>query len=129
MKALKKTLPFIVLLAILLCLSWQSESTLTSKNTIVLVKYKTQPDKSVEAINNLTILIEEVKKEPHFVSIKLHVDPKDPTNILLYEEWLDASYYEYAHMKTPHIQQFIANAKNFLAGPPEISLWQLEKEF
>lgn len=32
-------------------------------------------------------------------------------------------------MKTPHLQQFITNARNFLAGPPEISLWQIEKEF
>lgn len=92
MKTIKKTLPFLVLFAAFLCLSWNTEAPLTSKNTIVLVKYKTQPDKSKEAINNLTTLIEQVKKEPHFVGIKLHVDPKDPTNILLYEEWQDASY-------------------------------------
>lgn len=129
MKTIKKALPVLILFIAFLCLSWNSESTFTLKNTIVLVKYKTQPNKSEEAINNLTMLIEQVKKEPHFVSIKLHVDPKDPTNILLYEEWSDAAYYENEHMKTAHLQQFIANARNFLAGPPEISLWQMEKVF
>ena len=129
MKTLKIALPIFILLMAFLCLSWNNQSTLASKNTIVLVKYKTQPNKSEETINNLTTLIEEVKKEPHFVSIKLHVDPKDPTNILLYEEWRDAAYYGNEHMKTPHLQQFITNARNFLAGPPEISLWQVEKVF
>lgn len=129
MKTIKKTLPFLVLFTAFLCLSWKTESTIASKSTIVLVKYKTQPNKSEEAINHLTTLIEQVKKEPHFVSIKLHIDPKDSTNILLYEEWRDASYYGNEHMKTPHLQQFIANARNFLAGPPEISIWQIEKEF
>lgn len=129
MKTIKKALPFFVLFTAFLCLSWNTEVTLTSKNTIVLVKYKTQPNKSQETVTNLTSLIEQVKKEPHFVSIKLHIDPKDPTNILLYEEWLDATYYGNEHMKTPHLQEFIANARNFLAGPPEISIWQIEREF
>jgi quinol monooxygenase YgiN len=129
MKTIKKALPVLILFTAFLCLSWNNKSTLNSKNTIVLVKYKTQPDKIKEAIYNLTQLIEQVKKEPHFVSIKLHVDPKDPTNILLYEEWSNAAYYNNEHMKTGHLQQFIANARNFLAGPPEISLWQMEKEF
>ena len=100
-----------------------------SQNLFVLVKYKTQPLKSEEAIAGLTKLIEEVKKEPNFVNITLHVDPKDDSNILLYEEWSDETYYNGDHMKTLHLQSFMEDSRAFLAGPPEISQWRIEKEF
>ncbi|MBF6640110.1 antibiotic biosynthesis monooxygenase [Flavobacterium sp. J49] len=100
-----------------------------SKNIVVLVKYKTQPSKADETVLALTNLIENVKKEPHFVNIKLHVDPKDSTNILLYEEWDDELYYNSKHMQTSHLQKFIGDSRNFLTGPPEISFWKVEKEF
>ncbi|MGI9547361.1 MAG: putative quinol monooxygenase [Flavobacteriaceae bacterium] len=100
-----------------------------TNNTIVLVKYKVQPDKGGEAVSELTKLIEKVKQEPHFVNIKLHIDLKDNTNILLYEEWEDLVYYNTEHMNTAHLQEFIANSRNFLAGPPEISLWNVERIF
>ena len=100
-----------------------------SKNTIVLVKYKAQPDKGIDAVSEITKLIEKVKQEPHFKKITLHVDPKDNTNILLYEEWSDESYYNSEHMNTVHLKEFIANSRNFLAGPPEISLWNVESNF
>ncbi|MFA5012393.1 MAG: putative quinol monooxygenase [Ignavibacteria bacterium] len=100
-----------------------------SKNLIVLVKYKSQLSKSKEAVEGLTKLIEAVKTEPDFVNITLHVDPKDDSNILLYEEWSNESYYNGAHMKTEHLQKFMEDSRAFLAGPPEISQWKIEKVF
>jgi len=100
-----------------------------SKNTIVLVKYKAQPNKGIEAVSELAKLIEKVKQEPHFVTIKLHVDPKDETNIFLYEEWNDEAYYNTDHMNTAHLKEFIVNSRNFLAGSPEISLWNVDSIF
>lgn len=98
-------------------------------NIIVTVKYKAQPNKGNYSIEELTKLIEKVKQEPHFINIKLHVDPKDNTNILLYEEWNNESYYNSEHMKTNHLQEFIANSRNFLSGPPEINVWKVKSEF
>ncbi len=100
-----------------------------SKKLIVLVKYKTQPEKSNDAIAALDNLIKQVKKEPNFLIIKFHVDPKESTNILLYEEWASETYYTGDHMKTPHLQNFIVSSRNFLAGPPEISQWSLLREY
>ena len=99
------------------------------ENAIVVLKFKTQPDKGAAAVAELKKLIEKVKHEPHFVSIKIHVDPEDKTNIMLYEEWEDLSYYRTSHMTTEHLEKFKANSVNFLAGPPEISFWTVEKEF
>ena len=100
-----------------------------NKNLIVLVKYKSQPSKSKEAVAGLTKLIEAVKNEPNFVNITLHVDPKDETNILLYEEWSNEAYYNGDHMKTAHLQKFMEDSRAYLVGPPEISQWKVEKEF
>lgn len=99
------------------------------KNIVVLVEYKSQPTKEAETLSELFKLIEEVKKEPHFVNIKIHVDPKDKSNILLYEEWDNESYFTTDHMKTPHLKKFVADSKYFLNGPPKISFWKIEKEF
>lgn len=97
--------------------------------SIVVLKFKTQPDKGAETVSELINLIENVKKEPHFVSIKLHVDPNDETNIMMYEEWDDISYYKTEHMNTDHLKEFQSNSVNFLAGPPEISFWNVKRVF
>lgn len=97
----------------------------SSENVIVLVKYKTQPNKSIDAITALKELIEEFKKEDHFVSIKLHVDQNDNSNIMLYEEWEDELYYKNEHMETEHLQDFMTESREFLTGQPEISYWKL----
>ncbi|CAM3539739.1 hypothetical protein FSS13T_04810 [Flavobacterium saliperosum S13] len=122
----------ILILTTLLFVGWGLKNKTEIDNTksiVVLVKYKTQPSKENETILALISLIENVKKEPHFVNIKLHIDPKDRTNILLYEQWNDELYYNSKHMQTNHLQKFIGDSKNFLAGPPEISFWKVEKEF
>jgi quinol monooxygenase YgiN len=106
----------------------RTESSETT-NTIVVLKFKTQADKGPETVSELTNLIEKVKQEPYFVNIKLHIDPNDNTNILLYEEWEDISYYNSEHMNTDHLKEFQANSTNFLTGPPEISIWKVERVF
>lgn len=98
-----------------------------SKDAVmVLVKYKTQANKNVEAVVALEALIDKVKKEEHFLQIKMYVDPNDNSNILLHEEWGDLNYYQNAHMQTEHIQGFIQTSAAFLEGPPEISFWKLK---
>jgi len=123
MKTLKVSLFLLLLMGI-------SSFTVTAQNNskgggmTVLVKYKTQPTKEDMALKALQELIAKVKKEPHYLSIVLHVDPNDKSNILLYEQWADEDYYKGAHMKTAHLLQFINASRQFLAGPPDISFWK-----
>ncbi|WP_349352822.1 MULTISPECIES: putative quinol monooxygenase [unclassified Flagellimonas] len=104
----------------------EQDTVTTEPTTIVVLKFKAQPNKSDQAISALNKLFEKVKEEPNFVSIKLHIDPVDHTNIMLYEEWEDQSYYNNEHMNTAHLQSFMANSVNFLTGPPEISFWEVK---
>ncbi len=96
-------------------------------NIIVVVKYKAQSNKSVDAVTGLKRLIEEVKEEDHFVSIRLHVDQEDNSNIMLYEEWEDELYYKNQHMATDHFQEFIVESQEFLATQPEITYWKVNE--
>ena len=63
----------------------------SNENTIVMLKFKAQPEKGAQTVTELNSLIENVQKEPNFVSIKMHIDPNDNTNIMLYEEWEDVN--------------------------------------
>jgi quinol monooxygenase YgiN len=98
-------------------------------NIFVLVNYKSQPGKHNEALAALNSLILDVKNEPNFVNIKLFADPSDETNILLYEQWSDEEYYKGEHMNTPHLQKFMGDSREFLAGPPDISFWKLNNDY
>jgi len=124
---LKTILSFLVFTVLISSYAQQKSETVNKENTnlTVLVKYNSLPDKQDDALSALNTLIQEVKKEPHFVNIKMLVDPADKTNILLYEEWSDEAYYKGDHMNTPHLQKFINDSRSFLAGPPDISFWEL----
>mgnify|MGYP001231048594 CR=1 FL=1 len=127
-----KTLLCFLMLTLLTSAYAQQKSESVKKennNLTVLVKYKSQPEKEGEVLAALNALILEVKKEPYFVNIKMLVDPADKTNILLYEEWSDETYYKGDHMNTKHLQKFIGDSRNFLAGPPEISFWELNSNY
>ncbi|MGY5849845.1 putative quinol monooxygenase [Salegentibacter sp. F14] len=114
----------LLLLVGLMALNFTSCNREKGEEIIVLVKYKTLPNKNIDALASMERLIEKVKKEDHFVQIKLHVDQEDNSNIMLYEVWNDQNYYENQHMETAHLKQFKAESQEFLAGPPEISYWK-----
>src|SRR5688572_20974150 len=117
---MKKLIVRFLFLAILLPALTYSQETRNNNNVVVLVKYKTQPGKGDAATQALLKLLDKVRNEPNYVSIILHIDPADSSNILLYEEWAKEEYYRTEHMRTPHLVQFMNDAKTFLAGPPEI---------
>jgi len=122
-----KKIGLIMSLIIALQISGNSLSAQDEKNLIVLVKYKAQPMKETQMLTALNELIDQVKKEPNYVKIVIHVDPSDKSNVLLYEEWSNEEYYKGGHMQTPHIEKFISNSRDFLTGPPDISFWRILK--
>jgi len=128
MKTFHPLLLILVTLLIMGCATVTAQ-TVSSENAIITVRFTALPDKGAEAVSGITKLLEQVKKEPNFVSISMHVDVNDDTNILLYEVWSDGAYYYGAHMETAHLQQFMTDSRSFLAGPPEIVSWKLESEF
>ncbi|MBK7233679.1 MAG: antibiotic biosynthesis monooxygenase [Saprospiraceae bacterium] len=92
-----------------------SKTSNVNMNIVVLVKYKALENKANTAIIEMTKLINSVKKEPHFIKIKILLDPKDSTNIMLFEEWDNAEYYTGAHMQTEHLQKYILDSRSFFS--------------
>lgn len=115
----------VILILILIFSGLTSVYSQTKENLIVLVKYKVLPGKESNAVIELKKLIGHVKEEPHYVSVILHVDPLNTSNILLYEKWSDETYYKGDHLKTKHLQQFMVDSRAFLSGPPEITFWNI----
>lgn len=101
----------------------------SKENLVVYAKYKTIANKNIDAVVALKTFIEKVKKEDHFKQIKMYIDPNDNSNILLYEEWDNETYYKNEHMKTEHFQKFKNESSAFLTGPPEISFWRLSETY
>ncbi len=124
MKNLKLILGLVIALT---TLNINAVSAQSKKNLIVVVKYKTQPNKDSLALFSLMQLIAKVKKEPNYKNIIVHTNPLDKTDIMLYEEWSDEAYYKGAHMATIHLRKFMGDSRAFLAGPPEITFWNYYK--
>ncbi len=99
------------------------------ENFIVYTKYKTMPNKNIDAVVAIKELIEGAKKEDNFKQIRMYIDPNDNSNILIYEEWGNEVYYRNEHMKTEHLQKFENESAAFLVGPPEVSYWRLSETF
>jgi quinol monooxygenase YgiN len=54
----------------------------------------------------------------------LHQSQTDPALFVFYENWTSEAHLD-AHSKSPHIQSFRKVAGEILAGPVEITKWQV----
>lgn len=92
--------------------------------TVVIIRYRSQPERSDTARREISALIATVlANEPECGGITLLQDADDPTRFTLIEQWPSREAYLGPHMQQPHLQSFIQSAAVFLAGPPEISFW------
>lgn len=89
---------------------------------IVLIEYRALPGRETEAERELARLVAiVVENEPDCSGIEILRDIDDGTRIVLYERWSSREAYTGPHMRTPHILEFIANAQDFMGGPPTIT--------
>lgn len=90
----------------------------------VLIHYRARPGSEDAAGSALAGLIEKVVRlESACISIDLCRDAENPGSFMLYEIWTDKAAYTGEHMRTPHIQAFIARAGTMFVGPPDITFW------
>lgn len=92
---------------------------------VVLVRYEAQPGKRELAAREIASLVDTVTTtEAGCLGISLLKSDGDDHQFLLHERWTDKDTYFGPHMQTKHIQAFIQRAGEFLAGPPDISVWR-----
>ena len=91
----------------------------------VMIRYLAQAGKATVARRELDALVQVVvAEEPACKGIWIHENTSAPEQLLLIERWTDEASYTGPHMQTPHIQTFMARAREFIAGPPEITFWR-----
>ncbi len=89
---------------------------------IVLIEYRALSGQETVAQRELAALVAiVVENEPDCAGIEILRDIDDGTRIILYERWSSRAAYMGPHMRTPHILAFIAQAPEFVAGPPTIT--------
>lgn len=98
---------------------------MTGHGVTVLIRYLAQAGKAMVARQELEALVKVVlAEEPACRGIWIHENTSSPEQLLLVEHWTDEASYTGPHMQTPHIRAFMARARDFIAGPPEITFWR-----
>ena len=90
---------------------------------VVLVRYQALPGRHDTALQEITSLVRAASGETGCLGISVLRSIDDDGAILLYERWSDKGTYFGPHMQTAYIRAFIERARQFLAGPPDISVW------
>ena len=91
----------------------------------VMIRYIAQAGKAETARRELEALVKTVvAEEAACRGIWFHQNTSAPEQLLLIERWTDEAAYTGPHMQTPHIQDFMRRARDFIAGPPEITFWR-----
>jgi quinol monooxygenase YgiN len=87
----------------------------------VFAEMHAKPGKESELRQTLTGLIEPTRREAGCVQYDLHVDKDDPRHYFFYENWTSQEKLD-AHLASPHLKAFAANADQLLAEPLRIVL-------
>ena len=69
-------------------------------------------------------LLPPTRAEAGCINYDLHQSQMDPALFVFYENWTSEAHLE-AHSKSPHIQSLRKVAGEILAGPIEITKWQV----
>jgi quinol monooxygenase YgiN len=100
-----------------------SEITKMSDAQISLAVIIEAKEGNEEAVKEACIgLLEPTRKEKGCINYTLHIDPKDESRFMFYENWENIELWE-AHLKTAHIKEFGTKTKGMLANQLDVTNW------
>lgn len=89
----------------------------------VIAKLPVQDGKKDEALDAVKELMDGVAKEEGTVFYSVNASEKDPNTLIMIERYRDREALD-AHGATPHFKDFMGKAAGFLAGKPEITVYE-----
>ncbi len=103
---------------------------MNNQQAILLVQLQAKADK-VDRLKQETLkVISQVLKEWACVSIKLHQNPQDPTQLMLYETWADKNFLlSDKHTNSPYLSDYFRNIEPLLAEPAQWTIWESISEY
>ena len=90
----------------------------------VIAHIRAKPGQESRVRQVLQGLVSATRAEAGCINYDLHQSQADPTLFVFYENWTSEAHLD-AHSKSPHIQSFRKVAGEILAGPVEITKWQV----
>jgi quinol monooxygenase YgiN len=90
----------------------------------VIAHIRAKPGQESRVRQVLQELLPPTRAEAGCINYDLHQSQTDPALFVFYENWASEAHLE-AHSKSPHIQSLRKVAGELLAGPIEITKWQL----
>ena len=90
----------------------------------VIAHVRAKPGQESRVRQILEGLLAPTRAEAGCINYDLHQSQMDPALFVFYENWTSEAHLE-AHSKSPHIQSLRKVAGEILAGPIEITKWQV----
>ena len=90
----------------------------------VIAHIRAKPGQESRVRQVLQGLVSATRAEAGCINYDLHQSQADPALFVFYENWTSEAHLD-AHSKSPHIQSFRKVAGEILAGPVEITKWQV----
>jgi quinol monooxygenase YgiN len=94
------------------------------KKVTVHAKIKAKPGLEEKVKGELMALVGPTRSEAGCINYDLHQSLSDKTLFMFYENWTSKEDLD-KHLKTPHLEAFLAKADGLLAEPIDISLWEM----
>lgn len=88
---------------------------------IVTAIIRAKAGKVTDLKNALVAMVAPTHREAGCLSYELHQDLDDPATFVFHENWTSKAHLD-AHLASPHLQAFRAQADGLLAEPPKIML-------
>ena len=98
---------------------------MNDKQVILLVQLQAKTDKVEQLKQETLAVIPKVLTEWACINIKLHQNPENITQLMLYETWADKNFLlSDEHKNSPYLTAYFQNIEPLLAKPAQWTIWE-----
>lgn len=98
-------------------------SDMNVKPITVVAQLHAKPGEEARVQRELLSLLAPTHNEPGCLNYDLHRPADTPALFLFHENWASKADLD-QHLKSPHLQAALANVRERLARPPQITIWE-----
>jgi len=96
---------------------------MTETKVTVMALIKVKVGMEEKAKNELLSLVKPTRAEKGCINYDLHQSLDHRNHFMFYENWVSKKDLD-EHLSMPHMKSHLEKVKEFLAGPPEMVLWE-----
>lgn len=97
---------------------------MTDKEVIVVAQIRAKDGMAETVKQELAALVDPTLSENGCLAYALHQSIENQSLFMFYEKWVSKKDLD-EHMQMPHMKAHLKKAKDLLAEPPKITLWEV----